>query len=95
MIKPSSNPLPSLMPLVHDSFVPMLSHDGATMRERVVEMREKTHHEHWTFTFVPPGTGDRGTACGVDEDWHPGAWHTRGKGSLLVRGQAAWSWRCK
>jgi hypothetical protein len=72
----------------------MLSHDGATLRERIVDMRE-TGSGAWTFTFVPPGTGDRGLACEKDQDWHPGNWHDRGQGRLLVRGNAAWSWRCK
>ena len=94
-IKPASNSLPSLMPFVHDPFKVLLGHPASTMRERVEHMREGGARGIFTFTFVPEGQGDRGLACTTDQTWHPGDWHTRGKGRLIIRGDAVWSWRCK
>ena len=91
-----ANPLPSLMPLVHDAFVPLLGLPGAVLRERVTAVRNREDPcAMLTLTFVPDGTGDKGTACAADETWTKKDWHERGQGRVLVRGPAAWNWRCK
>lgn len=91
---PHPPPLPSLIPLAHRPVLPFLSHPAALLRERVEKLRE-TDEFIFTLTFVPDGQGDRGTACKTNEEWHAEDWHVRDNGRVLVRGAAAWSWRCK
>lgn len=91
---PHPPPLPSLIPLAHRPVLPFLSHPAALLRERVEKLRE-TDEFIFTLTFVPDGQGDRGTACKTNEEWHAEDWRVRDNGRVLVRGAAAWSWRCK
>lgn len=84
---------PALLPYAHNPLLSFLGLPTDIVRERVDEVREKG--EIFSFTFVPDGQGDEGTACGADEDWYPEDWHTRGKGMVRVRGPASWLWRCK
>ncbi|OXG32358.1 hypothetical protein C367_01126 [Cryptococcus neoformans Ze90-1] len=90
---PHPPPLPSLIPLAHRPVLPFLSHPAALLRERVEKLRE-TDEFIFTLTFVPDGQGDRGTACKTNEEWHAEDWRVRENGRVLVRGAAAWSWRC-
>ncbi|KAE8538024.1 hypothetical protein D1P53_006091 [Cryptococcus gattii VGV] len=90
---PHPPPLPSLIPLVHEPMLPFLSHPAALLRTRVEELRDNDG-SIFTLTFVPDGQGDRGTACPANGKWHTKDWHVRDKGMVLVRGAAAWSWRC-
>ncbi|KIR74135.1 hypothetical protein I310_01732 [Cryptococcus deuterogattii CA1014] len=85
--------LPSLIPLVHKPMLPFLSHPAALLRTRVEKLRD-ADGSIFTLTFVPDGQGDRGTACAANGEWHVKDWHVRDKGMVLVRGAAAWSWRC-
>nr|AAR84598.1 Cap4p [Cryptococcus neoformans var. neoformans] len=92
---PAPHPLsiPSLIPLAHRPMLPFLSHSASILRERVEALRE-TAESIFTLTFVPDGQGDRGTACTANEKWNKMDWRVRGKGRVLVRGAAGWSWRC-
>lgn len=90
---PKSAAAPSLYPLVHNPMLAYLSIPGDIARERIAEARELGGI--FTFTFVPDGQGDEGTACQADEGWQPEDWYERGKGMVKVRGDSAWEWRCK
>jgi beta-1,2-xylosyltransferase len=84
---------PALLPYAHNPLLSFLGLPTDIVRERVDEVRQKG--EIFSFTFVPEGQGDEGTACSSEEDWYPEDWHTRGKGRVRVRGPASWLWRCK
>ncbi|RSH91311.1 hypothetical protein EHS25_009610 [Saitozyma podzolica] len=83
---------PALLPYAHNPLLSFLGLPTDIVRERVDEVRQKG--EIFSFTFVPDGQGDEGTACSSEEDWYPEDWHTRGKGRVRVRGPASWLWRC-
>lgn len=90
---PPSTSAASLLSWAHKSLLTYLSFPVESLRERIDNVRPQT--SVFTFTFVPDGEGDEGTACDVGEEWAPKDWHTRGKGRVRVRGGGAWSWRCK
>ncbi|KAK4683682.1 hypothetical protein P7C73_g6549, partial [Tremellales sp. Uapishka_1] len=89
---PRTPPLPTLFPLSHNPFLTFLSHPASLLRERVDEVRGKG--AIFTFTFVPDGQGDKGTACTEKQAWVPKDWADRGKGRVQIRGTTAWQWRC-
>nr|XP_019013499.1 uncharacterized protein I206_01567 [Kwoniella pini CBS 10737]OCF52280.1 hypothetical protein I206_01567 [Kwoniella pini CBS 10737] len=91
-IKPNSPPVPSLIPLAHQPFLSFLSLPVDILRERIEIVRSKG--AIFTFTFVPSGQGDEGTACDSDQNWVPSDYHKRGKGRIQIDGEEAWGWRC-
>nr|WVH01970.1 glycosyl transferase family 90 protein [Naematelia aurantialba] len=88
---PKTPPLATLYPFSHDPILPFLSHPAELLRERMAKYTDKPGM--FTFTFVPNGQGDPGTACTAEQDWEPSDWHTRGKGMIKVRGGGAWKYR--
>ncbi|KAK8869838.1 hypothetical protein IAR55_000406 [Kwoniella newhampshirensis] len=90
--RPYPPPLPSLIPLAHTPFLSFLSFPAGTIHQRVEEVRSKG--DIFTFTFVPDGQGDEGTACEADQSWVPADYHGRGRGRVRIQGQGAWKWRC-
>lgn len=82
-----------MFPLAHQPFLTYLSLPVKTLRKRIEENKKKS--EMWTFTFVPDGQGDEGTACQEGETWDEWDWEKRGKGRVKVSGSYAWRWRCK
>ncbi|WWC61152.1 uncharacterized protein I303_103731 [Kwoniella dejecticola CBS 10117] len=91
-IKPNPPPVPSLIPLAHRPFLSFLSLPVEILRERIEIVRSKG--AIFTFTFVPPGQGDEGTACDSSQNWVPADYHKRGKGRVIIDGVEAWGWRC-
>ncbi|WWD15888.1 hypothetical protein CI109_100312 [Kwoniella shandongensis] len=89
---PHPPPLASLIPFAHTPFLSFLSLPTAIIHSRVEEVRGKG--AIFTFTFVPDGQGDEGTACRTDQGWIPGDYHSRGRGRVRIQGDGAWKWRC-
>lgn len=77
----------------HKPMLSFLSLALDILRERVAEVREKG--SIFTFTFVPDGQGDQGTACEKDQGWLSKDSATRGKGRVKLQGEAAWKFRSK
>ncbi|ORY33787.1 glycosyl transferase family 90-domain-containing protein [Naematelia encephala] len=88
---PHTPPLATLYPFSHNPILPFLSHPAEILRERMAKHTDKPGM--FTFTFVPNGQGDKGTACTADQSWKPVDWNTRGKGMVKVRGGGAWKYR--
>ncbi|WVQ98701.1 hypothetical protein IAU59_005832 [Kwoniella sp. CBS 9459] len=89
---PRPPPLASLIPQVHDPFLQFLSLPVHVLRERMIELRSKG--SMFSFSLVPDGQGDQGTACTADQNWTPKDYHTRGRGRVKIQGGGAWMWRC-
>ncbi|WVR05243.1 hypothetical protein IAU60_002255 [Kwoniella sp. DSM 27419] len=91
-VPPHPPPLPSLLPLAFKPFLSFLSLPVQILRRRIEDVRSKG--AIFTFTFVPDGQGDQGTACDPGQTWMNKDGMTRGKGRVIVRGEGAWGWRC-
>ncbi|WRT67118.1 uncharacterized protein IL334_004084 [Kwoniella shivajii] len=90
--KLNTTPVPSLIPLAHNPILSFLSLPVNVLRERIEEVR--LEDKIYTITFVPPGEGDKGTACDANQKWVAADMTSRGKGRVVVHGQAAWDHRC-
>jgi beta-1,2-xylosyltransferase len=91
--EPKPVPVAGLFPFAHNPILPHLSISGEEMRKRTDEIED--HGNIFTFTLVPDGQGDKGTACTVDQTWKPEDWNTRGKGMVKVGGKGSWGFRSK
>lgn len=83
----------NMFPMAHQPFLQFLSLPAKKLRERIAEITKL--EQMWTFTFVPDGEGDKGTACEDGEKWYLDDWETRGRGRVKVSGPSGWKWRCK